>query len=70
MADGEHMDRRNIPGETEWTARDRVVLWLAIEVNSDWIPSAGELLANLRAVIMAEECQPDPITAEWAIPGA
>lgn len=69
-ADGEHVDRHHVPGKTEWTARERVVLWLAIAVNDDWVPDAHVLLANLRAVIVAEECQPDPLDSEWSIPHA
>ena len=56
-----------IPGETEWTARERVLLWLAIAANDDWVPDARTLLSNLRVLILAEECQADPLTPEWRI---
>jgi hypothetical protein len=62
------MSRRKVPGQTGWTPRARVELWLMVAANRDRVDEAEDILENLRRVIWSEECQPDSVLDGWRIP--
>ncbi len=51
------------------TPRQRVRLMLLVADNAERMHDADRLLADLRALIQAEECQADGPTNEWRLQG-